>query len=146
MTLFGLIFLCALGLATTLKLWLAWRHINHVQAHRGAVPAQFASEIGLDAHQRAADYTCAKTRLAMASVAVDVALVLWLTFGGGLQAMHDVTTGWFNGDIARGMALLVLLTLIMTIIELPLSLFRTFRIEERFGFNRMTLGVFFTDM
>ncbi len=146
MTAFGLIFLCALALATTTKLWLAWRHVSYVQAHRGAVPAQFAKEIDLDAHQRAADYTCAKTRLAMASVAVDVVLVLWLTFGGGLQAMHDVTTGWFGGDIARGLALLVLLTLVMTVIELPLSLYRTFRIEERFGFNRMTLGVFFADM
>ena len=93
MTPFGLTFLVVLGLATALRLWLGVRHIAHVQAHRGAVPAQFASEVSLDAHQRAADYTSAKTRLALLAVLVDTALVLWLTFGGGVQLMYDAAAG-----------------------------------------------------
>lgn len=146
MTTFGVVFLSALALATLLRLWLAWRHVNYVRAHRGAVPAEFAAEISLDAHQRAADYTCAKTQLAMATVAAEALIVLWLTFGGGLQAMHDLTAAWLPAGIGRGLALIALIAAVMTAAELPFSLYRTFRIEERFGFNRMTLGLFFLDM
>lgn len=143
---FGLVFLVALALATSLRLWLAWRHIGYVQAHRAMVPAEFASEISLAAHQRAADYTCAKARLAMAGISVDAVIVLWLTFGGGLQAMHELTAAWLSAGIGRGLALIALITAVMTVIELPFNLYRTFRIEERFGFNRMTLGLFFIDL
>ena len=82
MTAFGLIFVTVLALATALRLLLGMRHIAYVQAHRSAVPPQFTSEVSLDSHQRAADYTSAKTRLALIAVAVDTALVLWLTLGG----------------------------------------------------------------
>jgi len=146
MTTFGIVFLCAVALATLLRLWLARRHVSYVQAHRGTVPPEFAEQISLDAHQRAADYTCAKTRLAMASVTVEALIVLWLTFGGGLQAMHELTVTWLPAGIARGLALIALITAVMTAAELPFSIYRTFRIEERFGFNRMTLSLFFLDM
>jgi len=146
MNLFGIIFVAALALATALKLWLDWRHITHINAHRGAVPPAFADQIGLAAHQRAADYTCAKTRFAMISVGFDALIVLGLTFGGGLQAMHDLTAALLPEGITRGLALLVLLTIAMSIVELPFNLYRTFRIEERFGFNKMTLRLFFLDM
>ena len=146
MTTFGIVFLCAVALATLLRLWLARRHVSYVQAHRGTVPAEFAEQISLDAHQRAADYTCAKTQLAMASVAVEALIVLWLTFGGGLQAMHELTVTWLPAGIGRGLALIALITAVMTAAELPFSIYRTFRIEERFGFNRMTLSLFFLDM
>ena len=146
MTAFGVVFLCAIALATLLRLWLSQSHVNYVRAHRGTVPAEFAEQISLDAHQRAADYTCAKTRLAMASVAVEALIVLWLTFGGGLQAMHELTVAWLSAGIGRGLALIALVTAVMTAAELPFSVYRTFRIEERFGFNRMTLSLFFLDM
>jgi STE24 endopeptidase len=146
MTPFGLVFLAALTLATALKLWLSWRHIVHVRRHRTAVPSEFSGEIGLDAHQRAADYTCAKTRLAMMSVAVEALIVLALTFGGGLQALHELTAGWLPAGIGRGLVLIALVTVLMTAAELPFSLYRTFRIEARFGFNRMTPRLFFIDL
>ncbi|MBI4207180.1 MAG: M48 family metallopeptidase [Betaproteobacteria bacterium] len=146
MTPFGLVFLAALTLATSLRLWLARRHILHVRAHRAAVPAEFSAEISLDAHQRAADYTCAKTRLAMAGVAVEALIVLGLTFGGGLQALHELTAAWLSPGIGRGLALIALVTALMTAAELPFGLYRTFRIEERFGFNRMTPRLFFLDL
>ena len=92
---FGLIFLAALLLTVVLRLWLAARHAAHVAAHRGAVPAQFSTVITLDAHQRAADYTCAKTRFAMLSVVVEAAIALAFTFGGGtftdIVAVDDET-------------------------------------------------------
>jgi STE24 endopeptidase len=146
MTAFGAVFLAAVALATCLRLWLAARHIVHVRAHRAAVPAEFAGEINLEGHQRAADYTCAKTRLAIANVMAETAIVLGLTFGGGLQLLHELTAVWFGEGIGRGLSLIVLVTAVMTAAELPFSLYRTFRIEERFGFNRMTLRMFFADL
>jgi STE24 endopeptidase len=145
LTAFGLTFLIVLGIATALRLWLGARHIAYVQAHRAAVPSQFASEVSLDAHQRAADYTGAKTRLGLASVLVDTVLVLWLTFGGGVQRMYELAARWFDGEIARGLVLITLVAVVTTVIELPLGLYRTFRIEERFGFNKMTPGLYWLD-
>jgi STE24 endopeptidase len=144
-TTFGITFLVVLLLATALRLWLGARHIAYVQAHRAAVPAQFSSEVSLDAHQRAADYTAAKTRLALVSIGVDTALVLWLTFGGGVQLMYDAASRAFDGEIGRGLALIAILSVFTTIVELPLGLYRTFRLEERFGFNKMTPALYWID-
>jgi STE24 endopeptidase len=144
-TTFGITFLFVLSLATILRLWLGARHIAHVQANRSAVPPQFSGEVSLDAHQRAADYTAAKTRLALVSIAIDAALVLWLTFGGGVQLMYDAASQWFDGEIARGLVLIALVSIVTTLVELPLGLYRTFRIEERFGFNKMTPALYWID-
>ncbi|MDB5905147.1 MAG: peptidase [Betaproteobacteria bacterium] len=144
-TTFGITFLVVLLLATALRLWLGARHIAYVQAHRSAVPPQFSSEVSLDAHQRAADYTAAKTRLALVSIGVDTALVLWLTFGGGVQLIYDAASRAFDGEIGRGLALIAILSVFTTIVELPLGLYRTFRLEERFGFNKMTPALYWID-
>jgi STE24 endopeptidase len=144
-TTFGITFLVVLLLATALRLWLGARHIAYVQGHRTAVPPQFSSEVSLDAHQRAADYTAAKTRLALVSIGVDTALVLWLTFGGGVQLMYDAASRAFDGEIGRGLALIAILSVVTTIVELPLGLYRTFRLEERFGFNKMTPALYWID-
>ena len=146
MSAFGITFLMVLGLATALRLWLAARHISYVQAHRGSVPPQFASEVSLEAHQRAADYTSAKTRLALVSIVVDTVLVLWLTFGGGVQAIYNLAAAWFDSEIARGLTLIALLAILTTAVELPLGLYRTFRVEERFGFNKTTLALYWLDL
>ncbi len=144
---FAAVFLAALAAATALRLGLARRHIAHVAAHRGAVPAAFADSIALEAHQKAADYTIAKTRLAIVEVLVGALLVLALTFGGGLQALADFWGGVFapNG-YAYGIALVASVAVIGGLVELPASLYRTFAIEARFGFNRMTPGLFFADL
>lgn len=146
MNAFSLVFLAVLAFAIGLRLWLAARHVRHVRSRRDAVPAEFAAEVSLAAHQRAADYTCAKTRLAMAGVALEAAVVLWLTFGGGLQAFHDLAATWLDDGVPRGLALIVLVVVVTSVLDLPLSLYRTFRIEERFGFNRMTPMMFFADL
>ena len=145
-TAFGLTFLIVLGASTVLRLWLGARHIAHVQRHREAVPPQFASDVTLEAHQRAADYTSAKTRLGLASVVIDTGLVLWLTFGGGVQMMYETAAQWFEGEIARGLVLIALVAIVTTLVELPLGLYRTFRVEERFGFNKMTPALYWIDL
>ena len=145
MTTFGITFLIVLLTATALRLWLGLRHIGYVRAHRGAVPPQFSADVTLDAHQRAADYTAAKTRIALVSLLVDTVLVLWLTFGGGVQLMYETAARFFGGEIARGLTLIVLLSIVTKLVELPLGLYRTFRIEERFGFNKMTPALYWID-
>jgi STE24 endopeptidase len=144
-TTFGITFLFVLLVATALRLWLGARHIAYVQGHRAAVPPQFSNEVSLEAHQRAADYTAAKTRLGLISIAVDGALVLWLTFGGGVQLMYDAAARAFDGEIMRGLTLIAILSIVTTLVELPLGLYRTFRLEERFGFNKMTPALYWID-
>lgn len=142
---FGLIFLAALILTTVARLWLAIRHAAHVLAHRNAVPAQFADVITLEAHQRAADYTATKTRFAMVDLLASTVVTLAFTFGGGLQALHELTTTWFEPGIVRGLALIAGVAVISMLVDIPLSLYRTFVIEERYGFNKVTVKLFWID-
>ena len=142
---FSLVFLAALALATGTKLWLARRHLAHVRRHRVAVPAGFSAEISLDAHQRAADYSCAKTRFGNVSTLFESALILVLTFGGGLQWMQEVSSAWFAPGVMRGVALLVMLGAMSSVLDLPFAWYRTFGIEQRFGFNKMTPRMFVAD-
>lgn len=145
MNAFGILFLAAVACTAVLRFWLGARHLAHVSANRAAVPAEFTNQISLEAHQRAADYTCAKTRLALTTSALEIALLLALTFGGGLQWLHEVSASMFQPGLQRGLALVVLLGLVMTIVELPFSLYGTFRVEARFGFNKMTPALFWKD-
>ena len=142
---FGIAFLAALALATATRLLLASRHLNHVRAHRERVPDAFASEIDLAAHQKAADYTCAKTGFAMIDLAVGVLVVLAFTFGGGLQLLHEISASWLADGIVRGLALIALVGLVTALIDLPFDYYRAFVIENRFGFNKMTPALFFAD-
>jgi len=141
---FTLAFLFALTLMVALRLWLSGRQIAHVLAHRDAVPAQFANKVGLSEHRKAADYTVTKTRFGRVMLAVEVALLLFYTFGGGLQMLHDFWYAKVQG-LAYGVTLIFSVMALSGIIDLPLSLYSQFVIEEKFGFNRMTLKLFITD-
>ena len=143
---FTLIFLAALLLSGLARLWLASRQIRHVAAHRDAVPADFAEKVSLADHRKAADYTVAKTRLGMVNVALETAVVLAFTLGGGLQALSGLWQGWLDSPYSRGLALIGSVVAISSLADLPLSLYRTFRIEARFGFNKMTPGLFLGDL
>ena len=142
---FGAVFFAALALATATRLWLATRHVRHVSAHRARVPKAFAYEISLESHQKAADYTCAKTRLAMAEVAFGAGVLLLLTFGGVLQGLHEASALVLPEGIGRGLLLLVLVGALMTALELPFGIYRTFVVETRFGFNKMTPALYALD-
>ena len=144
---FTLAFLAALATATATRLWLAARHVRHVAANRVAVPAEFAGSITLAAHQKAADYTVVKTRLHMLEAVVGAGVLLAFTLGGGLQALFELWAKVFSpGGFAHGIALILCVGAISGLIDLPFSLYRTFVIEARFGFNRMTLGLFLADL
>lgn len=144
-TQFTLFFIAALALTTLAKLWLARRHLAHVGAHRGAVPDAFHEKISLTDHQKAADYTSAKTRFAMLGILFDAALLLAFTVAGGIQFIADLCNGWLDAPLTQGMATIVAVLLLSSLLEVPFSLYRTFVIEARFGFNKMTLRLYLAD-
>ena len=142
---FTLLFLAAIALTLAGRLWLTLRQIRHVAAHRAAVPADFAERIPLAAHQKAADYTVDRNKLAIFTTLVDAALLLALTLGGGLAWLHDFWNARLTG-LPYGLALIFSVMLISAVIDLPFSLYRQFVVEARYGFNRMTLGLFCADL
>lgn len=144
-TQFTLIFIAALAATSLARLWLARRHLAHIAAHRAAVPEAFREKIALADHQKAADYTSAKTRFAMLGILFDAALLLALTLGGGIQFLADLCNNWFGAPLAQGVATIVAVLLLSSLLEAPFSLYRTFVIEARFGFNKMTLKLYLID-
>jgi len=149
-TLFSIIFIAALALTTLAKLWLARRHLAYIATHRTAVPEAFHEKVQLGDHQKAADYTSAKTRFDMLGTLFDAALLLAFTLGGGIQfiagmASADLGNGWFSSPIAQGMAILIAVLVLYSLLEAPFSIYRTFVIEARFGFNKMTFKLYLLD-
>lgn len=130
------------------RLWLISRQIRHVAQHRSSVPAAFADVVSLEAHQKAADYTIARQRFELLTTAWGGAMLLGWTLLGGLDAVNVLVRDWALprwGDLGYQVALLVVVSLIGSVIDLPFDLWRTFRIEQQFGFNRMTWGLWLKD-
>ena len=144
-----LAFAVALLLSLAVKFWLATRQMRHVAQHRHQVPAAFAGTVTLESHHKAADYTLAKSRLGLLSAAFGSAVLLGWTLLGGLDLLNGllldtVLPAW--GPMAYQLALLAAFTVIGALVELPLDWYSTFRIEQQFGFNRMTLSMWLADM
>ncbi len=140
-----LAFAAALSLGLALKFWLASRQIRHVARHRSTVPPAFAERIPLAAHQKAADYTIAKGRLGLLEMALSAAVLLGWTLLGGLDALNQLLLGALGGGMWQQLALLAAFAVISGLIDLPLSLYQTFVVEERFGFNKMTWRLWLAD-
>ena len=143
---FALLFLVFFGLSLAIRFWLSQRHIAHIQQHRGAVPAAFNEKISLDEHQKAADYTSTKVRFGRWPMLYDAALLLIWTFGGGLEWLDQSWRVMALDPIYTGIGVLLSLTLVSSLLDLPFSLYSTFVIEERFGFNRTTAKTFVIDL
>jgi STE24 endopeptidase len=141
------VFVGLLILTTLTRFWLGRRHISYMQSHREKVPAAFDGNISLEAHQKAADYSSAKTRLVIAEGFVQAVLLAVFTIGGGLQWLDTSWRGILpEHEIMRG-ALVILSALIISgLVDLPFDYYKTFVVDERFGFNKMTRKMFFTDM
>ncbi|HQN65796.1 MAG TPA: M48 family metallopeptidase [Methylophilus sp.] len=144
---FTLIFVILLLSTSIIKFWLAKRQIAHVQAKRGQVPEAFTEKISLDAHQKAADYSTAKTRLAIHEMAAEAILLLLFTLGGGLQWLDGNWGNLLKGhDIIRGALVISSALLISAIVSIPFDYYRTFTIDEKFGFNKMSPKMFWVDL
>ena len=132
------------GLAV--KFWLATRQVRFVARHRDAVPAPFDATVSLAAHQKAADYTIAKSRIGLAETAFSAAVLVGWTLLGGLNALNALLVDWLGTGLWQQLALFAAFALIGGLLELPFSLYQTFVVEQRFGFNKMTWKLWFADL
>ncbi|MCR4332690.1 MAG: M48 family metallopeptidase [Sulfuricaulis sp.] len=142
---FSLLFVIILLTNVTVKLWLARRQLRHVAAHRAEVPAAFREQIGIAAHHKAADYTSTLTRFGMLSVLFEAVLLLAFTLGGGIQWLQEATSNAVTHPLLQGAALIACVLLLQALLEIPFDLYRTFNIEARYGFNKMTLRLYCID-
>jgi STE24 endopeptidase len=141
------IFIGLLILTTLTRLWLARRHVNYVQANRNQVPDAFKQNISLESHQKAADYSSAKTRLAILETIAQAILLVIFTIGGGLQMVDGVWRSLLPDlEMLRGALVILSVMLISSLVDLPFDYYKSFSIDDRFGFNKMTPRVFFADM
>lgn len=140
-----LLFIVFFIISTCGQLYLSIRQSQAVLSHRDSVPTAFVHSISLPEHQKAADYTLAKQRLARYEILFQALLLLVFTLGGGLDLLARISQLWINNAIGRGIVLIGLFALVNMILSWPLAWYRSFRLEARFGFNKMTLTTFFSD-
>lgn len=146
-TILSTLFVTLLIVTALTKIWLGARQVSYVQAHRHKVPNAFSEKISLEAHQKAADYSSAKTRLNMGELLAQTLLLLALTVGGGLQLIDNAWLNLLpNHNIIRGALVICSAMLVSSMIDLPFDYYKTFIIDEKFGFNKMTQAMFFSDL
>lgn len=141
-----LVFAAALAMQLLLKLWLSSRQVRHVAEHRGTVPAPFSASISLAAHQKAADYTLAKAKLGLLQLSLSTAMLLAWTLLGGLDTLHQLLLSEMGAGLALQLAILASFALVSGLVELPLSYYQSFGLEQRFGFNQMTPRLWWADL
>ena len=142
---FTIIFLIAVVISYAIQQWLSNRQKSFVLEHRSAVPEAFKDSVDLDAHQKAADYTIAKGKLGDIDSVVGVIFLILLTLGGGISIVFDLWSSFGLSPMLTDLAAVGSIILVMTIVEIPSGYYQTFVIEEKFGFNKSTVGRFFKD-
>ena len=128
-----------------LKLWLNARQVRHVAQHRGEVPKAFANQISLNDHQKAADYTLAKAKVGQIDMLIDAAVLVGWTLMGGLSALNATILSYLSPGLWQQVLLVLAFTLVGGLLNLPLSLYQTFVLEQKFGFNKMTWKLWLSD-
>ena len=142
---FSILFVTFLVLTIGLRFWLANRHIRHILRHRSAVPAEFSEKIALEAHQKAADYTIANTRFGIVSMLFSSAVLVAWTLLGGLQALSQALEPVAGNGMAFQLGLIISFAVISGLIDLPFDYYKQFVLEQKFGFNKMSPGLFLAD-
>ena len=143
---FSIVFLSLLAIMQAVQMWLSWRHLRHVRSHRHAVPAPFKGKILLRAHKKAADYTVTKGRFGLLDATLgNLLLVLW-TVGGGLDFLDQTVRAADLNPLLTGTVFMLAAFLIMGVLDIPASLYLTFVIEQRFGFNKTTFKTYVADL
>ncbi|VAX11844.1 Uncharacterized integral membrane endopeptidase Bmul_2226 [hydrothermal vent metagenome] len=146
MHVFTQLFLFALALGTVIQIWLLWRHQQHISSHRSQVPAAFADSISLEEHQKAADYNIARIKAGRFELLLGTGLLLFWTLGGGLNLLSQAMQSIDLDPLMRGSIFVLTAFFIMGLLDLPISAWRTFTLESRFGFNRTTPTRFIIDI
>ncbi len=145
MNTFTIIFLIALIISSTVQFWLSKRQANYVAKHRSAVPDAFKTKVTLDAHQKAADYTLAKVKLGGIDGVISIVLLLLMTLGGVINAIFEGYSTVITTPLFAGVAATATVFFLLTLVEIPSSLYQTFVIEEKFGFNKSSIAQFVKD-
>ncbi|MEA1890665.1 MAG: M48 family metallopeptidase [Pseudomonadota bacterium] len=140
------LFLFALAAMLITEFWLGRRQMQSVRLHRNAVPDAFSEQIDLATHQKAADYTVARTRLGLISGLYSALILLAFTLGGGLQLIDNLSRQLLEGPLMVGVAFIIATLFIGGLLEMPFSLYKTFGLEARFGFNKTTPALYITDL
>jgi STE24 endopeptidase len=143
---FTLLFLFFLVASVTVRLWLSQRQINHIQAHKNQVPEAFADKIKLEDHQNAAEYSCTKLRVGRVSLAWETTWLLIWTLGGGLSAIDIAWANYALSPLLNGIAVIASLLILASAMDLPFSLYNTFVVEQKFGFNQTTWQTWVLDL
>jgi STE24 endopeptidase len=143
---FTFLFIAFLLTTVLVRFWLGSRHIRHVLRHRNEVPSQFAQKIPLSAHQKAADYTVAKTKFSLIGLLINSVVLIGFTLLGGLQWLSVKVLGMTGPGMGYQLSLLAAFAVISGIIDLPLSYYKQFVLEQKFGFNKMNVGLFAADL
>ena len=146
MQLFTIIFLSFVGASVIVRLWLSQRQIRHIQHHYAQVPKAFADKVSLEDHHRAADYSCTKLRLGRLMLAWETLWLLIWTIGGGINLIDQLWYGYGYSALITGIGVIFSLSLISSLLNMPFSLYQTFVIEERFGFNKTTVKTWLLDL
>lgn len=145
MNTFTTLFLVMLALSLTTQLWLTFRHITHINRHKNKVPDSFRDKISLADHKKAAAYTLEKSRLSMLDLIVSTLILLGWTLGGGLEWINQAWQGLGLASLSTGVAVLVSTFVIISLLDVPFSLYSTFVIEEKYGFNKSTVQIYISD-
>ncbi len=146
MNLFTTIFLLSLSVSIIVQWFLVQRHVNHIRSNRENVPEAFNGKIPVEAHHKAADYTQAKVKTGLAELIIgSVFLLLW-TLAGGLQLLDSWWRSFGLSEIWTGAGFILSVFAIMSVLDLPTSVYRTFKLEQSFGFNKMTPKIFIVDL
>ena len=142
---FSIIFLIFLTTSLLLTLWLNHRQIRYILQHRDEVPAAFKDQIEIQAHQKAANYTAAKTRVSTLSSLLSTILLILFTFAGGINEISVACIQMINNELAAGVALIFSVILLSHFVDIPIELYQTFKIEQKFGFNKTTVKQYLKD-
>ena len=143
---FSLFVILAIAAYFTVKWWLSSRQMRHITKHRSAVPTPFDSQISLSEHQTAADYALERHRLGRSGLLVSLIMLWAWTFGGGLALLSNAALSITTHPLHFGVVLMVLFSIINGLVDLPLAYISQFKVEQQFGFNRMTLGLWLSDL
>ncbi len=145
MNIFTYIFVIVLALSVLVQLWLIFRQGNHVKLHREKVPNAFENTVSLEDHQKAADYTIEKNQIGFIDLALSSIFLLIMTLGGGIDFIANIWDGWSLSPITTGIGIIISVFLIGYLVDIPLSYYQTFNLEQRYGFNRTTVRQYVTD-
>jgi len=143
---FYYLFLFLLITTTIFQVWLTKRHINHIHKNKITVPAAFSETISISDHQKAADYTISKSKIGIIDLFIQAIFLYLLTLGGGINLLTNSFSSLISNELVIGAMVIISVIFISSLIDIPLSIYKTFNIDERFGFNRMTSQIFISDL